>query len=272
MLVDPATYSALSRETRKQLTLLEKALDLKGQNVPVRPYCYTSVEAPHLAVGDDSDMTAQSVVLRQDVRLGLSRQLDSTFHGMRMNSVEFAYGSSCGSSSSSSNVHITKSLVSRRCKGDISVRVMSAKRLPHIASHSAHLSHTSHISHSAHGIHTPTRTHSAKNNLNNLNNIIHPKTRPSSPNSQKAGAMLQPHSEPGSTTRFSVRAENSSPRISHRIKREESSPNGDVDVNNASVANFTVIVGKSDVLNLCLHACVYTCGCWCECACGCACN
>lgn len=227
----------MSRETRKQLTLLEKALDLKGQKVPVRPYCYTSIEAPLLAVGDDSDMTAQSVVLRQDVRLGLSRQLDNTFHGMRVNSVEFAYGSSCGSSSSSSNVHITKSLVSRRCKGDISVRVMSAKRLPHIASHSAHLPHTTHT----HGVHTPTRMHSAKNNLNNLADT---KTRPPSPNSQKAGKMLQPHSEPGSTTRFSVRAENSSPRISHRIKREESSPNGDADVNNASTANFTVIVGK----------------------------
>ena len=263
MLVDPATYSALSRETRKQLTLLEKALDLKGQKVPVRPYCYTSVEAPQSAVGDDSDMTAQSVVLRQDVRLGLSRQLDSTFHGMRVNSVDFAYGSSCGSSSSSSNVHTTKSLVSRRCKGDISVRVMSAKRLPHIASHSAHLPHTPHTAHTAHGVHTPIRVHSSKNNLTNLTDS---KTRPSSPNSQKAGKMLQPHSEPSSTTRFSVRAENSSPRISHRIKREEGSPNGDADVNNASVANFTVIVGEfSDVLGWCfcvcaiVSECAYTC-------------
>ena len=75
-----ATYSSLSREGRKNLSLVETALILKGASQPVRPYFYNSNTAPVLAVGDDTDMNAQSVVLREDVRLGLSRQLNLTFN------------------------------------------------------------------------------------------------------------------------------------------------------------------------------------------------
>ena len=95
-----------------------------GHTVPVRPYFYNSKEAPVSAVGDDSDIniTAQSVVLRENVRYGLSRQLDMTFHGYLSNLWDY----NMHNTSSSTVSHTSKRLVSRRSKGDISIRLVNS--------------------------------------------------------------------------------------------------------------------------------------------------
>ena len=91
----------------------------------MRPYFYNSKEIPTLALGDDNDIMVESVVLRESVRVGLSRQLDLTFHEHPHNSMRDLNSNLSNSTIAtpgSRNHHSS----SRRINGDISVRMSNS--------------------------------------------------------------------------------------------------------------------------------------------------
>ena len=258
VLVDTATYSTLSREGRKNLSLLEHALELKGQIVPVRPYYYNSPHAPLLAVGDDADIAAQSVVLTQNVRLGLSRQLDLTFYEPHLMRVIDS-----SSASTQSAVSISKNLVNRSRKGDISVRQGTVRLPPIAAALSTHTSPARSVS----GTFSPmfgsqpntpgyraqlsppkSLSHNALLTATLTGPIIGPVIGPVI--GPIIGPVIGPGPGPGPGTdsglealsgRFFTNTENGSPQISTKKRGGVGDSMGPVPAN---VVNFTVLVGK----------------------------
>jgi hypothetical protein len=216
--------------------------------VPVRPYYYNSPHAPLLAVGDDADIAAQSVVLTQNVRLGLSRQLDLTFYEPHLMRVVDS-----SSASTQSAVSISKNLVNRSRKGDISVR-QGTVRLPPIAvALSAHTSPARSVS----GTFSPMfgsqpNTPGYRAQLSPPKSLSHNALLTATLTSPIIGPVIGPGPGPGPgpgtdsglealSGRFFTNTENGSPQISTKKRGGVGDSMGPVPAN---VVNFTVLVGK----------------------------
>jgi hypothetical protein len=218
--------------------------------VPVRPYYYNSPDAPPLAVGDDADIAAQSVVLTQNVRLGLSRQLDLTFYEAHLMRVVDS-----SSASSQSAISISKNLVNRSRKGDISVRQGTGTvRLPPItAAQSTHTSPARSTSGSISPMFrsqptTPVYRPLLSPPISISQNALPPGTGATPGMGPGTGSGIGPGTGPGTDSgldalsgRFFNNTDNGSPLISTKKRGGMSDKMGPIAT---SVVNFTVLVGK----------------------------